>query len=378
VRFEEDHVHAPPVLGPTNQADEVDQASDVLEPLRTPDWMGEQRVDEILDPPAYGPEWASDRSVTPVRQNTDASTTLIHALGTPSIGAPRRATRSRTGRWGSSADPSRLRRYMKVQWWRGRTRAILADSRQLRAAASARWRPLIYAALAAPRFEPVTARSIDGSAGELRHGGEGAGVKRLLDVVLSSILLVDLLPIMGLCALAIRLESRGPILYRQRRIGKDGRPFTMLKFRSMFADADASSHQEFVAKFIRGSADGQLTGNGQVYKLVNDARVTRVGRWLRKTSLDELPQLLNVLRGEMSLVGPRPPLPYELEHYTPADLRRLDAKPGITGLWQVSGRNKTTFSEMVALDLEYVRTQSLRLDISILLRTIPVVLEGAY
>jgi lipopolysaccharide/colanic/teichoic acid biosynthesis glycosyltransferase len=202
--------------------------------------------------------------------------------------------------------------------------------------------------------------------------------KRALDVVLSTILLVDLLPVFGLCALAIRLESRGPVLFRQQRIGQDGQPFTMLKFRSMYVDADARAHQAFVTSFIRGTAEGQPTGDGQVYKLVRDSRVTRVGRWLRKTSLDELPQLINVLRGEMSLVGPRPPLPYEVAQYTPADLRRLAARPGITGLWQVSGRSKTTFAEMVALDLAYIRTRSLRTDLAILLKTIPVVFEGAY
>jgi lipopolysaccharide/colanic/teichoic acid biosynthesis glycosyltransferase len=146
----------------------------------------------------------------------------------------------------------------------------------------------------------------------------------------------------------------------------------------MHVDSDAGEHQAFVAGFIRGTVQGESTDNGQVYKLVHDSRVTHVGRWLRKTSLDELPQLFNVLRGEMSLVGPRPPLPYEIEHYTPADLRRLGAKPGITGLWQVSGRSKTTFAEMVALDLDYIRTRSLRTDLAILLKTIPVVLEGAY
>ena len=199
-------------------------------------------------------------------------------------------------------------------------------------------------------------------------------VKRLLDIAITSVLLICLLPVLVLCALAIVLDSRGPILFRQQRVGEGGRLFGMLKFRSMYAGVDSSPHREYVVAFINGQAELQPAADGKrLYKLARDARVTRVGRWLRETSLDELPQLWNVLKGEMSLVGPRPPLPYETAHYQPAHLLRLTVRPGITGLWQVSGRSRTTFEEMVALDCEYIRSQSLALDLSILLRTIPVV-----
>jgi lipopolysaccharide/colanic/teichoic acid biosynthesis glycosyltransferase len=149
----------------------------------------------------------------------------------------------------------------------------------------------------------------------------------------------------------------------------------MLKFRSMYVGVDPSPHQSYIVAFINGQAELQRSAEGQaLYKLADDCRVTRVGRWLRETSLDELPQLWNVLRGEMSMVGPRPPLPYEAELYQPAHLQRLAVRPGITGLWQVSGRSRTTFEEMVAMDCQYIRSQSFSLDLSILLRTIPVVL----
>jgi lipopolysaccharide/colanic/teichoic acid biosynthesis glycosyltransferase len=196
-------------------------------------------------------------------------------------------------------------------------------------------------------------------------------LKRLLDVVAAVLLLLFLAPLLALCALAIRLESPGPVLFRQQRVGEGGRLFTMLKLRSMYASADVKAHRDYVASFIHGRA--QPAAQEGLFKLVADPRVTRVGRWLRRTSLDELPQLWNVLRGEMSLVGPRPPIAYELEHYQPAHFGRLRAKPGITGLWQVSGRNRTTFEQMVALDLEYIQTRSLGMDLWILLRTIPVV-----
>lgn len=199
-------------------------------------------------------------------------------------------------------------------------------------------------------------------------------VKRAIDIVCALVLLVLLLPVLILCALAIRLDSAGPMLFRQQRVGEGGRTFTLLKFRSMHANADARKHQEFAAKFIAGRpVESHKSAYGDVYKLVNDARITRVGKWLRRTSLDELPQIWNVVRGDMSLVGPRPPLPYEVEHYQPSDLRRLDAKPGITGLWQVSGRSRTTFAQMVQLDVHYIENRSLVLDLWIMLRTIPVV-----
>jgi lipopolysaccharide/colanic/teichoic acid biosynthesis glycosyltransferase len=191
-------------------------------------------------------------------------------------------------------------------------------------------------------------------------------------------------PLFLLIGVAIRLTSKGPILFRQQRVGQYGTPFTVLKFRSMYVNRDDGNHREYVTQLIAGSAEKRAS-NGQngtdegVYKLTDDERVTRVGSLLRRSSLDELPQLFNVLRGEMSLVGPRPALPYEVAAY---DLwhrtRLLQAKPGITGLWQVSGRNRVTFDEMVRLDLAYARTWSPWLDIQILLRTPRAVVEGAH
>jgi lipopolysaccharide/colanic/teichoic acid biosynthesis glycosyltransferase len=200
-------------------------------------------------------------------------------------------------------------------------------------------------------------------------------LKRLLDIAISSVLLLALLPVLVLLALAIVLDSPGPVLFRQQRVGEQGRLFDMLKFRSMYVGVDPSPHQKYIVAYIKGQAELQESAEGRaLYKLADDRRVTRLGRWLRETSLDELPQLWNVLRGEMSLVGPRPPLPYETELYQPAHMQRLAVRPGITGLWQVSGRSRTTFEEMVAMDCEYIQSQSFALDLFILLRTIPVVL----
>ena len=206
-------------------------------------------------------------------------------------------------------------------------------------------------------------------------------VKRSFDVAVAGGLLILLAPVFACCALAVRLSSRGPIIFRQTRVGEGGRHFTFLKFRSMYAAADTAPHREYVKAFIRGEtaqhrALRQAKHRIPLYKLGNDARITPIGRWLRQTSLDELPQLWNVIRGDMSLVGPRPPIPYELEYYRPEQLGRLAVKPGITGLWQVSGRSRTTFDEMVNLDLDYIRRQSFLLDLRILLRTIPTVLLG--
>ncbi len=201
-------------------------------------------------------------------------------------------------------------------------------------------------------------------------------VKRGIDIVGAAIGLVVLSPVLVACAAAIRLDSRGPVLFRQERVGRGGRTFTMLKFRSMYPDVDPRPHIEYVTAFIRGEAPRFSAEGGSVYKLVADKRVTRVGRWLRRMSLDELPQLWNVLRGEMSLVGPRPPTPYEVSQYQPAHFRRLAVKPGITGLWQVCGRSTTTFEEMVAMDLEYISRRSFWLDLKILLMTIPAVFSA--
>jgi exopolysaccharide biosynthesis polyprenyl glycosylphosphotransferase len=209
---------------------------------------------------------------------------------------------------------------------------------------------------------------------ELSYSGWYRASKRLFDLVVASLLIVCLLPVFIVCAFLVWRSSPGPIIFRQPRVGVRGKEFLFLKFRSMRVDADPALHREYVAKFINGEAKQQQAENGSMFKLVEDPRVTRAGRWLRRTSLDELPQLFNVVRGNMSLVGPRPPIPYELEHYRPEHLRRLAVKPGITGLWQVSGRSQTTFEEMVALDLEYIRRASLLTDLQLLFRTIPVVL----
>jgi lipopolysaccharide/colanic/teichoic acid biosynthesis glycosyltransferase len=202
--------------------------------------------------------------------------------------------------------------------------------------------------------------------------------KRAIDVLGSLLALTVLFPLLLLLAILVKLTSKGPALFRQERIGQRGIPFMFLKFRSMEVNNNAQIHRDYVAKFIRGDGGAPETG---VFKITGDPRVTPLGRFLRKTSLDELPQFWNVLRGDMSLVGPRPPVRYEVEAY---DLwhraRVLDAKPGITGLWQVNGRSRTKFDDMVRLDLRYTRTSSLALDLKILWRTPRVVVlgDGAY
>jgi len=205
-------------------------------------------------------------------------------------------------------------------------------------------------------------------------------VKRSMDIVGSIAALMLCSPLFVFIALAIKLSSKGPILFKQERVGRYGLPFTFLKFRSMECVNDPRIHREYVRKFIAGKADPAGVGDNQnvVYKIQDDPRVTRVGKFLRKTSLDELPQFINVLKGEMSLVGPRPPIPYELEAYQIWHRRRvLEAKPGITGLWQVNGRSRLKFDDMVRLDLQYAKTWSLWLDIKILLQTPRAVLFGA-
>jgi lipopolysaccharide/colanic/teichoic acid biosynthesis glycosyltransferase len=202
-------------------------------------------------------------------------------------------------------------------------------------------------------------------------------VKRALDIGGSLLMLLLFAPLMIAIAVAVKLTSPGPVLFRQQRMGRCGVPFTFLKFRTMYQGNDVKIHQDFVARFIKREIDPA----GTHYKLTSDPRITRVGALLRKTSLDEFPQFLNVLLGDMSLVGPRPPIPYELESYQVWHRRRVrDAKPGITGLWQVSGRSRVTFDDMVRLDLRYVRSWSLWLDLRILLKTPRAVLSraGAY
>jgi exopolysaccharide biosynthesis polyprenyl glycosylphosphotransferase len=194
--------------------------------------------------------------------------------------------------------------------------------------------------------------------------------KRLLDVVASSLALVVLSPVMALLAAAILLDSRGPVFYRSQRVGVGGRIFGFYKFRSMVVGAEGMLDQLRHLNEV----------DGPVFKISRDPRITRVGFWLRRTSLDELPQFWNVLRGEMSLVGPRPPIPSEVEQYEPWQLRRLSVRPGITCLWQVSGRSALRFEDWMRLDMEYIDHLSLGADVRILWRTVPAVLgrRGAY
>ena len=198
-------------------------------------------------------------------------------------------------------------------------------------------------------------------------------LKRIIDLAGAALALLLGAPLFLLIAVALKLSSPGPVLFRQARVGRYGRQFTFLKFRSMYVNNRADIHKEYVKQLIAGKARGE----GGRFKIANDPRVTPLGKWLRRTSLDELPQFLNVLRGEMSLVGPRPPLPYEVEAYDVWHRRRLlEARPGITGLWQVNGRSRTKFDDMVRLDLQYARQQSLLLDLKILLRTPAAVFSG--
>ena len=207
-------------------------------------------------------------------------------------------------------------------------------------------------------------------------------LKRAFDVLVATTASLILSPLVLVIVLTIKLTSPGPVLYRQTRVGLQGRPFTLLKFRTMRLDSEAGLHQRYTEDWIFGRTGEALSpnglragplsnGGGLVHKIVDDPRVTPVGRILRTTSLDELPQLWNVLRGEMSIVGPRPSLPYEVDRYTEAHKRRFEALPGITGLWQVSGRNHLSFEDMVRLDVAYIENWSLREDIRIVLRTIP-------
>ncbi len=211
---------------------------------------------------------------------------------------------------------------------------------------------------------------------------QGYPLKRALDVIGAFLALVLLSPLMLVVALIIKLTSRGPAIFRQQRIGQGGAPFTFYKFRSMRTDNDDRVHREYVASLI----DGQPTSNGEAaglageFKMKTDPRVTAIGRFIRKTSIDEIPQFWNVLKGDMSLVGPRPPVPYEADRYKAWHRRRVfELKPGLTGIWQVEGRSRVSFDDMVRMDLRYLRECSLVFDLKILVRTVMVVVlcEGA-
>jgi lipopolysaccharide/colanic/teichoic acid biosynthesis glycosyltransferase len=204
-------------------------------------------------------------------------------------------------------------------------------------------------------------------------------IKQAMDIVGSGLLLLLFMPLLLMIALTIKLSSKGPVLFRQQRVGQHGRYFTFLKFRSMRTDNDPNVHKEYTTKLIAGEIEQNISASGGkgIYKLTNDRRITRIGKFLRRTSLDELPQLINVLKGDMSLVGPRPAIPYELAAYQTWHRRRvLEVKPGITGLWQVTGRSRVKFDEMVRLDLRYATSWSPWLDLKILMRTPRAVIEG--
>lgn len=228
-----------------------------------------------------------------------------------------------------------------------------------------------------PYHRPVAAGATDG---ELYHQ-----MKRVLDLSITLLGLLFLLPVFLLIALAIKLDSDGPVFFIQERMGArrrnvngkvvwEKRPFNIYKFRSMVYHADETPHIEHIKAYVAGDLDLPDEDGLPKFKLANDSRITRVGRWIRKTSLDELPQLLNVLRGEMSLVGPRPVPLYEVALYQEEHYQRLNALPGLTGLWQVTGRADVSFKEMMRLDLEYLSTRSTLLDLRILLMTIPAAL----
>jgi exopolysaccharide biosynthesis polyprenyl glycosylphosphotransferase len=220
------------------------------------------------------------------------------------------------------------------------------------------------------RLNRVDVDSINGipliAVSESQIMGWNLVLKRVLDVAVSVIVLATLSPILGFISLVIKLDSPGPVLFRQLRVGRDGKTFTLHKFRSMRQDAEEKLDELMEMN----------EATGPLFKIREDPRMTRVGKLIRRTSIDELPQLINVFRGEMSLVGPRPPLPTEVEKYEEWHMRRLEVSPGLTGLWQVSGRSEIPFDEMVMLDIYYIENWSLGLDLSILLRTIPAVLSG--
>jgi len=200
-----------------------------------------------------------------------------------------------------------------------------------------------------------------------RRAPTTARTHRCLDIGLATVVLLVALPLLLAIAIAIKLDSPGPVIFRQRRLGRFGSSFTMLKFRTMSAGARSELHRRYIRRLVE---DAAITSHrGDLKKLTDDARTTRVGRVLRKVSVDELPQLINVLRAEMAIVGPRPALDYELRYYRPVHFERFRVRPGLTGLWQVSGRARLGFEEMLDLDVEYVRSRSVRRDLRILLKT---------
>lgn len=266
------------------------------------------------------------------------------------------------------ADRAGTRRF--AEWIAERSSAVLFTT------ATATYPDQLFDDLSEGIRQPVAFRLPDIAAVK-ESGTRGYPLKRVLDIVGALAGLFLFLPLMLATAVAVKATSRGPVIFRQTRLGKGGRPFVFYKFRSMETQAGDDIHRKFVKRLIENRQDAGAEGSEGVYKMKSDPRITPVGRWIRKLSIDELPQFANVLKGDMSLVGPRPPIPYEAESYQAWHLRRvLDMKPGITGLWQVEGRSRVSFDDMVRMDIHYIRHCSLRLDLSILLRTVKVVLRG--
>jgi len=235
----------------------------------------------------------------------------------------------------------------------------------------------VFIRVALDADDDTSAKKRGRRATDLPRGALYPVAKRAYDILGSLTFLLLFLPLLLVLGLLVKLNSRGPVLFRQVRLGYKGKPFTLLKFRTMYVDADHALHQTYMSWFIKASDASVVNADRAPFKMYNDPRVTSVGAFLRKTSFDELPQLWNVLRGEMSLVGPRPPIGYEVDQYEPWHRRRvMDVKPGMTGLWQIAGRSRTTFDQMVRLDLRYAKTCSLRNDIRILFATPGAMISG--
>lgn len=201
-------------------------------------------------------------------------------------------------------------------------------------------------------------------------------IKRTMDIFLTILLLIPISPFLLATAIIIRLDSPGPVIFKQTRYGINGVKFTFYKFRSMYNNVESDVHEKATATFMNGSGALNHDDKNMPYKLGDDSRITRVGRFIRKTSIDELPQLWNILKGDMSIVGPRPPVEYEVRRYTPLQFLRLAGKPGLTGTWQVYGRGSVTFEEMIRQDISYLETQSLIYDLKLILLTVPVMILG--
>jgi len=201
-------------------------------------------------------------------------------------------------------------------------------------------------------------------------------VKRVVDILFTLLILLPLLIVTIIIAILIKLDSPGPVFFRQKRVGMNGDEFDILKFRSMYINNDDSNHREAIVKYLNGQKLVESTDDKISYKVVNDPRVTNIGRFLRKYSFDELPQFFNILFGEMTLVGPRPPLSYEVELYSTRDMLRLCGKPGLTGPWQVYGRSLIPFQEMVEMDIAYLERCSIKEDLKLIVLTVPVMVLG--